>query len=74
MSGRQVPLLIEPGQGVRRVVVSVSPQVAEVVVQTVEARAEALYVLPDPLLFANRIRINILALGARLPTLHALRE
>ena len=37
-------------------------------------RAEALYVLPDPLLFANRIRINTLALGARLPTLHALRE
>jgi putative tryptophan/tyrosine transport system substrate-binding protein len=36
--------------------------------------AEALYVLPDPLLFANRIRINTLALGARLPTLHALRE
>jgi putative tryptophan/tyrosine transport system substrate-binding protein len=39
-----------------------------------KGRAEALYVLPDPLLFANRIRINILALGARLPTLHALRE
>jgi putative tryptophan/tyrosine transport system substrate-binding protein len=39
-----------------------------------KGRAEALYVLPDPLLFANRIRINILALSARLPTLHALRE
>jgi putative tryptophan/tyrosine transport system substrate-binding protein len=39
-----------------------------------KGRAEALYVLPDPLLFANRIRINTLALGARLPTLHALRE
>ena len=39
-----------------------------------KGRADALYVLPDPLLFANRIRINTLALGARLPTLHALRE
>jgi putative tryptophan/tyrosine transport system substrate-binding protein len=39
-----------------------------------KGRVEALYVLPDPLLFGNRIRINTLALGARLPTLHALRE
>ena len=37
-------------------------------------RTDALYVLPVPLLFANRARINTLALGARLPTLHAVRE
>jgi putative tryptophan/tyrosine transport system substrate-binding protein len=37
-------------------------------------RAEALYVLPNPLLFANRLRINTLALGARLPTMHITRE
>ncbi len=35
---------------------------------------EALYILPDPLLFTNRLRINTLALGARLPTMHGLRE
>jgi putative tryptophan/tyrosine transport system substrate-binding protein len=37
-------------------------------------RTDALYVLPVPLLFANRARINALALNARLPTLHAVRE
>jgi putative ABC transport system substrate-binding protein len=30
--------------------------------------------LPDPLLFTHRLRINTLALGARLPTMHGLRE
>jgi putative tryptophan/tyrosine transport system substrate-binding protein len=37
-------------------------------------RADALYVVVDPLLNANRVRINTLAVGARLPTMHALRE
>ena len=37
-------------------------------------RADALYVLTDPLLFVNRMRINILALGARLPTIHGFKE
>ncbi len=32
--------------------------------------AAALYVVADPLVTTNRIRINILALGARLPTMH----
>jgi putative ABC transport system substrate-binding protein len=35
---------------------------------------QALYVCPDPLANANRARINILALGARLPTMLGLRE
>jgi putative ABC transport system substrate-binding protein len=35
---------------------------------------QALYVLPDPVLFTHRLRINTLALGARLPTMHSLRE
>jgi putative tryptophan/tyrosine transport system substrate-binding protein len=39
-----------------------------------KGRAEALYVMPDPVLFTNRLRINTLALGARLPTIHSLRE
>jgi len=37
-------------------------------------RAEALYIAADPLVIANRIRINTLALAARLPTMFAQRE
>jgi putative tryptophan/tyrosine transport system substrate-binding protein len=36
--------------------------------------ADALYVAPDGLVNANRIRINTLALGAGVPTMHAFRE
>jgi putative ABC transport system substrate-binding protein len=42
--------------------------------EALKGRAEALYVASDPLLYANRVRINTLALGARLPTMHAARE
>jgi len=42
--------------------------------ETLKARAEALYVCGDPLVTTNRIRINTLALSARLPTMHGLRE
>ena len=42
--------------------------------ETLKDRAEALYVASDPLLSINRIHINILALGARLPTMHGVRE
>jgi putative ABC transport system substrate-binding protein len=41
---------------------------------TLKGRADALYVCGDPLAGANRIRINTLALAARLPTMHANRE
>jgi putative tryptophan/tyrosine transport system substrate-binding protein len=37
-------------------------------------RADALYLCPDPLMNTNRTRINILAVGARLPTIHGVRE
>ena len=37
-------------------------------------RADALYLCPDPLMNTNRTRINILAVGARLPTMHGARE
>jgi putative ABC transport system substrate-binding protein len=40
----------------------------------IKDRSEALYVVGDPLLTTNRIRINTLALGARLPTSCATRE
>jgi putative tryptophan/tyrosine transport system substrate-binding protein len=42
--------------------------------EALKGRADALYVCSSPLLSANRIRINTLALGARLPTVHAFRE
>jgi putative ABC transport system substrate-binding protein len=35
----------------------------------IKTRADALYVVLDPIMNARRIRINILALGARLPTM-----
>ena len=43
-------------------------------IEALKGRADALHIVSDPLLLANRIRINTLALGARLPTMHGLRE
>jgi len=40
----------------------------------IKGRADAVYVGADPLAFTNRHRINILALGARLPTIYNFRE
>jgi putative tryptophan/tyrosine transport system substrate-binding protein len=39
-----------------------------------KGRADALYVCTEPLIFTNRVRINILAAAARLPTMHGRRE
>jgi putative tryptophan/tyrosine transport system substrate-binding protein len=39
-----------------------------------KGRTDALYVVPDGLVNTNRIRINTLALGGGLPTMHAFRE
>jgi putative ABC transport system substrate-binding protein len=50
---------------------------AEDIVPAFEAlkdRADALYLCPDPLMNTTRTRINILAVGARLPTMHGVRE
>jgi putative ABC transport system substrate-binding protein len=41
---------------------------------TLKGRIQALYVSTDPLMFTNRIRINTLAQGARLPTMYSQRE
>ena len=43
-------------------------------IEALKGRADALHVVSDPFLLANRIRINTLALGARLPTMHSFRE
>jgi putative ABC transport system substrate-binding protein len=50
---------------------------AEDIAPAIEAgkgRAQALYVATDPLVSSNRVRINTLALGARLPTMHGIRD
>jgi putative tryptophan/tyrosine transport system substrate-binding protein len=44
------------------------------VFEALKGKADALYVCADPLLATNRARFNTMALGARLPTMHALRE
>src|SRR5262245_3026081 len=40
----------------------------------IKGRADALYVAGDPLIITNRVRINTLALGARLPGTYSQRE
>ena len=42
--------------------------------EALKDRADALYLCPDPLMSTNRTRMNILAVGARLPTMHGVRE
>jgi putative ABC transport system substrate-binding protein len=42
--------------------------------EALKGRADALYVCIDALVNANRIRINTLALGARMPTMHGSRD
>ena len=42
--------------------------------EALKDRADALYLSPDPLMNTNRTGINILAVGARLPTMHGSRE
>jgi putative tryptophan/tyrosine transport system substrate-binding protein len=42
--------------------------------ESLKDRVEALYVIADPLITTSRIRINTLALRARIPTMHSLRE
>ena len=46
----------------------------EPAIDALKGRAEALYVPSDPLMNSNRVRINTLALGVRLPTVCGLRE
>ena len=43
-------------------------------VEGLKDRADALYVVVDPFVINNRVRINTLALAARLPTIHGFRE
>ena len=46
----------------------------EPAIESVKDRADALYVCTDPLISTNRVRINILAIGEKLPTMNSFRE
>jgi putative ABC transport system substrate-binding protein len=50
-----------------------SEEIAQVF-DTLTGGADAIYVASDPVVTHNRLRINVLALGARLPTMHGIRE
>ena len=43
-------------------------------IETLKGRAEALYVVSDPLVVSDRGRINALALGVKMPTLYSVEE
>ena len=43
-------------------------------IEALKGHADALHVVSDPLLLANSVRINTLALVARLPTTYSFRE
>ena len=43
-------------------------------IDALKDRVEALYVVSDPLVATNRNRLGILAVGAKLPTMHGFRE
>ena len=42
--------------------------------EALKGRADALYVMTDALVSTNRVRINTIALAARLPTMHGVRD
>ena len=42
--------------------------------EAIKGRAQALYVIPVPLMFTHRVRINNFAKMAQLPTMHSVRE
>jgi putative ABC transport system substrate-binding protein len=43
-------------------------------IEGLKGRVQALYIVTDQVVTFNRVRINTLALAARLPTMHAFRE
>jgi putative tryptophan/tyrosine transport system substrate-binding protein len=50
------------------------PEDIDTVFDAFRGRAQALYVVADPLTGSNRARVNTAALNARLPTMHGIRE
>jgi ABC-type uncharacterized transport system substrate-binding protein len=50
------------------------PEDFAVAFETMKSHAQGLYVATDPFVTTHRVRINTLALGMRLPTVHGLRD
>lgn len=46
----------------------------DAVINSLKGRVQALYVLPTPRFYADRVQINIASLAARLPTMYVIRE
>ena len=46
----------------------------EPTLEGLKGRAQAFYVVSHALITTNRMRVNILALGTRLPTMHSVRD
>src|ERR1700730_1222704 len=77
--GKKLELLREAVPGLRRLAIMANVGNPASVWDMGEAhalkgRADALYVCVDPLVNTHRIRVNTLALAARLSTMHGLRE
>jgi putative tryptophan/tyrosine transport system substrate-binding protein len=62
------------GVDVARLDIRRAEDIAPAFEEALKGRADALYVVGDALTATNRVRINTLALGARLPTMHGFRE
>jgi putative ABC transport system substrate-binding protein len=60
---------------VRVLTVEVKPSdKIDAVINSLKGRVQALYVLPTPRFYADRVQINIASLAARLPTMYVIRE
>jgi putative ABC transport system substrate-binding protein len=73
----EVRKVAAPAQRLGIGVVPLEIRRSEDVVSAIDAtrgRVEALYVVSEPLVSANRMRINTMALGLQMPTMHAFRE
>jgi len=75
--GAEMDAIREASRALRLEIVTLEIRRAEDVeigIETLKGRTDALYVVQDPLLNTNRVRINTSALAARLPTMHPARE
>jgi putative ABC transport system substrate-binding protein len=72
LAGKRIELLREVVPGLRRLAIAEIRQAQDIppAIEALKGRADALYVVTEPLVNTNRIQINALALAARLPTLH----
>jgi putative ABC transport system substrate-binding protein len=61
------------GIDVARIEIPRAPDIASAIM-ALKGRAQALYVVSDPLVGTSRVQINILAVGAQLATMHSVRD